>query len=780
MTIYTTTGRVIGAATVTGPAWYPIVLVGVATASAGDGNVVLTPPAGTIVNDLMIVAVSSSDNVAHTFPAGWTILHEGNNGVKLRATVAWKRAGAGEGAVTVTHAAGDTICAGLAVYRNSLAIGTPIDTSSISPNATSDTCTGTGFTVKSLYTLIVFTMHDSDNGASSSQVCGTFSLRERFDVTETLGGDSAVSLADMWIGQAAATGDATGALTLGPDANTGILLAIKHALSETASGMAISSATIGGVAEKVSPAAPVINEETGRPIGALTARGADATIFTDSGRALATGTARGADAVIFTESGRAIEATTARGLYARSRNRSGVAIAALTATGTHATIYARTGGASSAASSTGVYAAGGGVIRLAASDYITAGGENTTAQLTAPSGKTTADFTAGRIQDDENPADAVDLGADQYTELEWSIEATDAAELGDVYEFRVTANGVPLTTYSVTPTWTIAAPAVVYTETGGVSGSLTATGADAVIFSEAGAAQSAITASGADASIFSDTGRGIVGATISGTTALGVTYVETGEAIASLTARGADVATFSEAGLGLSSATASGVDAVIFNEAGRAIETATASGADAITFTESGRAISAATITGASVYIPKGAVIFEETGAGILSATISASDVAIFTEAGRAIETATASAGDVVTTIETGRAISAATATGASEFTPKGIVIYQETGAAIGALIGRGYDQATFTDAGLGLLAGVPLGADAVTMSRTGYGLVGVTAAGPGQAFNTAFALVIGTGRVRLLNSIYETDRLTEYGIDLVTTVKEVEDGRAL
>ena len=40
------------------------------------------------------------------------------------------------------------------------------------------------------------------------------------------------------------------------------------------------------------------------------------------------------------------------------------------------------------------------LIELAASSNITASGENTTVQLTAPAGKTTADFVAGRIQDD--------------------------------------------------------------------------------------------------------------------------------------------------------------------------------------------------------------------------------------------------------------------------------------------------------------------------------------------------------------------------------------------
>jgi len=91
---------------------------------------------------------------------------------------------------------------------------------------------------------------------------------------------------------------------------------------------------------------------------------------------------------------------------------------------------------------------------LSASSNITASGEVTTAQLTAPATKTTGDFSAGRIQDDENPADAVTIGTDEYTEFEWSIEATtNAAEA--TYDFRVTLDGVAIDTYTVTPQMTV-------------------------------------------------------------------------------------------------------------------------------------------------------------------------------------------------------------------------------------------------------------------------------------------------------------------------------------
>lgn len=93
---------------------------------------------------------------------------------------------------------------------------------------------------------------------------------------------------------------------------------------------------------------------------------------------------------------------------------------------------------------------------LAASANIAAGGANTTAQLTPPSGKSTGDFGGGRIQDDENPGDAVDLGTDEYREDEWSIEALPAAVDGETYQFRVIrGSGTPIATYTVTPEWTI-------------------------------------------------------------------------------------------------------------------------------------------------------------------------------------------------------------------------------------------------------------------------------------------------------------------------------------
>ena len=94
-------------------------------------------------------------------------------------------------------------------------------------------------------------------------------------------------------------------------------------------------------------------------------------------------------------------------------------------------------------------------VYIAASANITAGGEATTARLTAPSGKTTSDFTTGRRWDDENGSDSIDIATDFYSELEWSVFIASSAANDDFFDFRVYADSNAVDTYTVTPRWTI-------------------------------------------------------------------------------------------------------------------------------------------------------------------------------------------------------------------------------------------------------------------------------------------------------------------------------------
>lgn len=90
---------------------------------------------------------------------------------------------------------------------------------------------------------------------------------------------------------------------------------------------------------------------------------------------------------------------------------------------------------------------------------INVSGEDTTAQLTAP---VSGAFGGGRIQDDQNETDVVDLSVDEYREDEWCIQATTIAVDEATYEFRLLVNGVVADTISSTPQWTIGIPALVH------------------------------------------------------------------------------------------------------------------------------------------------------------------------------------------------------------------------------------------------------------------------------------------------------------------------------
>lgn len=76
--------------------------------------------------------------------------------------------------------------------------------------------------------------------------------------------------------------------------------------------------------------------------------------------------------------------------------------------------------------------------------------------MTAPAGKSGAEFFTGRRWDDENGVDSLTPSADGWTKIAWAIIADPlVVQNGEQYEFRIIANGAPLNTYSVTPQWTI-------------------------------------------------------------------------------------------------------------------------------------------------------------------------------------------------------------------------------------------------------------------------------------------------------------------------------------
>jgi len=135
-----------------------------------------------------------------------------------------------------------------------------------------------------------------------------------------------------------------------------------------------------------------------------------------------------------------------------------LALAALTATGT-ATFSAGANDATASLSLPAITASGTATnadpIKLFDSTWIPSGGADTTRQLTIPPGLSGADFVAGRIEDTDNPADAITGGEGKFTEFEWAITPT-AAAVGKTWKFRITFGGTPVE-FTVTPKLSVTA-----------------------------------------------------------------------------------------------------------------------------------------------------------------------------------------------------------------------------------------------------------------------------------------------------------------------------------
>jgi hypothetical protein len=171
-----------------------------AVASAASGNLSVTPPA-TVSGDIMVCAVTSLDTVACTFPAGWTVELQGNNGT-ITATVAWKRAVGAEGAFTITHAAGGSILARVANYRGCIGSGNAVNFSSLSSNAASTQCSVVASPTDP-NCMVIFTNHLNANTTGftnhfAKNVRGNPRLMERFlRLGDTAGSGSNTIFVDL-------------------------------------------------------------------------------------------------------------------------------------------------------------------------------------------------------------------------------------------------------------------------------------------------------------------------------------------------------------------------------------------------------------------------------------------------------------------------------------------------------------------------------------------------------------------------------------------------------
>lgn len=182
----------------------------------------LTPPATGLLNDIMVCTVSTADNVPLTFPAGWTIEYEANNGGTFRGTVAWKRHTGTEPLFTVTHPAGGNIRATVSLYRDCKITGSPVNAIAGQANASSTTCTAPTITTTVGECLLLFCQLSRGAGHTVESSANIGFLWERFDHNTT---QASVSVATGPKNTAGATGVSTS--TLGPGVlNIGVNLAL--------------------------------------------------------------------------------------------------------------------------------------------------------------------------------------------------------------------------------------------------------------------------------------------------------------------------------------------------------------------------------------------------------------------------------------------------------------------------------------------------------------------------------------------------------------------------
>jgi len=181
----------------------------------------------------MIAHLHAFDNVALTFPGGWTIIQELNNGSGRRSTAAWKVSTGSEGAFTVTHTAGGDIM-GRVFTLTGTHQSAPISASSARAVATSTTVTTTDITPSVDNCMILFLV-----GTSIATSLSTYTGGDPASYTEQY--DSVVSSKTMALGTALQTTAAltNGAQCIGANSTTWVSILVAIAPPAVGGGAAV-------------------------------------------------------------------------------------------------------------------------------------------------------------------------------------------------------------------------------------------------------------------------------------------------------------------------------------------------------------------------------------------------------------------------------------------------------------------------------------------------------------------------------------------------------------
>jgi hypothetical protein len=212
-------------------------------ASAASGNV--TPTLSSISqNNFFICLVEQHDNVAISFPAGWTQLYSLSTTTTHRASAFYKLSAAAETNPVITHTGGNSIIAQCSTFRG-VDAADPLDVAYAAQYAASSISVTSGsVTTLTANDMMLFAPHIANNPLVSLVPTGAGGVTwsQRFYSSTALGLHSTVGLYSGTKATAGAVGPITLSILLAAE-NHGVLMALHNASTLS---IAVPAGTVAG------------------------------------------------------------------------------------------------------------------------------------------------------------------------------------------------------------------------------------------------------------------------------------------------------------------------------------------------------------------------------------------------------------------------------------------------------------------------------------------------------------------------------------------------------
>ena len=197
-------------------------------ASAASGNI--TPTLASVeLNALLICVAEQHDNVAITFPAGWSQLYFITTTTTHRASAFYKNAAAAEANPLITHTGGNAIIAQCATFRG-VDAANPLDVAYAAQYAASSLSVVSGsVTTLTANDMMLYAPHIANNPTVTVAPSGTGGVTwtQRFYSSTALGLRAAVGLYTGPKAVAGAVGPITSTISLASE-NHGVLMALHN------------------------------------------------------------------------------------------------------------------------------------------------------------------------------------------------------------------------------------------------------------------------------------------------------------------------------------------------------------------------------------------------------------------------------------------------------------------------------------------------------------------------------------------------------------------------